>query len=360
MYTRFVSEALRSLGWRVVLFVDRRARFWDTLGLAGVDVLPVADAAEAVARLPRTRSLVLAHAPLPPGPARDLSRRHRYCCFAHMPLHERPAEPFTPCHAVFGVSRYVLTTMKEQGLENAYPEPLYGVADLQRGARDDGQDIRRASVYDWDERKLRDRILSRLYPVYRAVAPRPVFRRQSGLTLGVVSRITPIKQFPLLFEMLAPVIRRFPDVRIEIFGSGGYASVRDLRRSLAPVRGQAALWGQQRDVARIYRMVDFVVTGLPEREALGLNVIEAQMCNTPVLAVRAPPFTETVVDGVTGYLYTDPRSDDGTDFARVLGHILAGADDLRPREARGHLARFSPAAFAERLQAAIEYALERD
>ena len=43
-----------------------------------------------------------------------------------------------------------------------------------------------------------------------------------------------------------------------------------------------------------------------------------------MLAVNAPPFTETVQDGRTGLLYRDPREDQGADFARVLDRAIAG------------------------------------
>jgi hypothetical protein len=43
-------------------------------------------------------------------------------------------------------------------------------------------------------------------------------------------------------------------VNLEVFGSGGYASVRDLDRALAVMPGrQVRFWGQQRDVGVIYR-----------------------------------------------------------------------------------------------------------
>jgi len=236
-------------------------------------------------------------------------------------------------------------------LTNVWPEPLYGVADLERGAAPG--EIRRTSEYDWDRRKLRDRALGVLEPLTTALRSAPAFSRRSGLTLGIVSRLTPIKQWPLLFEYLAPIIARHPQISLEIFGAGGYASVRDLRQALAPLGDRARFWGQQRDVRSAYPLLDYVLSGLPEKEALGLNLIEAQSCGTPVLAVNAPPFTETVLDGASGYLYTDPRTDQGQSFAALLGRLLAGAPRPDPRMAAGHLEKFGMPAFRARLAAAL-------
>jgi glycosyltransferase involved in cell wall biosynthesis len=172
--------------------------------------------------------------------------------------------------------------------------------------------------------------------------------------LGIVSRLTPIKQFPSMFDILAPVIARFPQVSLEIFGSGGYASVRDLRASLAPILKQVRFWGYQPNVAAVYPQLDYVLSGLPEKEALGLNLIEAQYCGTPVLAVRAPPFTETVIEGQTGFFFTDPRQDGGAYFAQLLERLLAGAVRPDPRQATVHLDRFSVAVFRERVARALD------
>ena len=180
-----------------------------------------------------------------------------------------------------------------------------------------------------------------------------VFKKRPGVTLGIVSRLTPIKQFSLMFGILAPEIARYPGVNLEIFGSGGYASVRDLRASLAPVLKQVRFWGHQPNVATVYPQLDFVLSGLPEKEALGLNLIEAQYCGTPVLAVRAPPFTETVIEPETGFFFTDPRQDGGESFARLLERLLAGAARPDPRQATAHLERFSVAAFRERVARAL-------
>ncbi|MDP3438291.1 MAG: glycosyltransferase, partial [Azonexus sp.] len=101
---------------------------------------------------------------------------------------------------------------------------------------------------------------------------------------------------------------------------------------------------------------DVLLTGLPEREALGLNVIEAQACGVPVLAPGAPPFTETVLPGETGWLYADPRQNDGKSgfpaFSTILQDILlnrAQGSMLDPRLAIKHMTLFSRDAFGKRL-----------
>jgi glycosyltransferase involved in cell wall biosynthesis len=277
-----------------------------------------------------------------------------------MPVQERNPRIFDGHDQVFAVSAWVAEGLRSAGLP-VWHEPLYGVADLgDLARRSTAGELRRRSRYDWDRRKVRDRLLAHLEPLLAPLRAQPVFVRRPGLTLGIVSRLTPIKQFPLLFSRLTPVLARFPGVNLEIFGSGGYASVRDLDRALAPIAHRVRYWGQQTDVRAAYAELDYLMTGLPEKEALGLNVIEAQACNLPVLAVNAPPFTETVAEGQTGFFYQDPRVDEGADFARLLQRLVSSTDrPLQPVAALDHLARFSPAAFVERLRPIVAWAAKR-
>lgn len=367
IYTRFLTVALRELGYAAVVFIHADAPFWPGLLPSGTRLVPVRTLPEIERVLAGEagreggRAMVITHSALPAEAARRFAAAYRLAGMLHMPLYQRFPDGLPHYHCLFAVSEHVIASARSRGLSNVHDLPLYGVADLgpRAGASGDaasGGTIRARALYDWDQRKVRDRLLGWLEArglLGARDARAPAFQRRPGLTLGIVSRITPIKQFPLLFSILSPLLARHPDINLEIFGSGGYASVRDFRRALLPIQRQVRWWGRQDDVAGIYPQLDYVLSGLPEKEALGLNLIEAQCCNTPVLAVRAPPFTESVVDGETGILYEDPRQDRGQDFAALLARVAVGARLLEPVRASAHLARFSAPAFSERLAAAL-------
>lgn len=358
VFTAFLCRALSRLGIATHLLVNPRATFWPQLGLpADTEHVLVSDPTEVTRHLPSGPVWLLAHGPLPQA-LREAALGRLRTAVAHMPVQGRNPRAFDDHDIIYPVSGWVRDGLLAAGLP-AWHEPLYGVADLTgRGATGD---VRRTSRYDWDQRKARDRLLGCMEPLAEAFRSHPTFARTNDrdapLTLGIVSRLTPIKQFPLLFQSLAPVLARHPTVRLEIFGSGGYASVRDLDRALTPCHQQVRFWGQQRHVASIYGQLDYLLTGLPEKEALGLNIIEAQACGTPVIAVNAPPFTETVVDGETGFFYRDPRQDAAADFDRLLSALLASADAgrgaLQPQLATAHLARFSFDSFVSRVQSVV-------
>lgn len=349
VFTAFLTRALQRRGVPTTLFVLRGARYWSGLALApDIEIVPVADAEEIVHKLPRERTWLLSHGPLPE--CLSAETRHLRTAVAHMPPQGRDRRAFERHDLVLAVSAWVLEGLRAIQAP-AWQEPLYGVAEA-RGSPDGV--VRAGPAYDFDRRKLRDRALSWIYPVWQSMRGAKRYQKRAGLTLGIVSRLTPIKQFPQQFAIVAPLLASRSGVNLELFGAGGFASVRDLKRAVRPLGERARFWGYQENVAAAYANLDYLMTGLPEKEALGLNVIEAQYCGLPALAVAAAPFTETVLDGVTGYLYRDPRQDGGADFARLIDALIAGKPRPDPRRAREHLERFSFDAFTGRVERLVQ------
>jgi len=354
VYTSFFSKALSALGWENVIFVHKNADFWEKMALPSTRFIKVAGFEEIQNYLPPSRSLLVFHSMARPHQIMGL-QNHLLTCFAHMPLYGRDPRRYDPFQIIFTVSQYVKSSIEVAGIHKCYDEPLYGIADVERFPVKETNQISATSPYCWDSHKFRDVVFGHLYPVCRKFSPHRPFEKKNGITLGIVSVIGPIKQFPLLFQYLHPVIKEFPQINIEIFGNGGYASVRDLKHSLASIKQQVRFWGTQTNLKLVYSKIDYLLTGLPEKEALGLNVIEAQRCGTPVIAVKAPPFTETVTEGKTGFLYTDPRKDNGQDFARLLSEIVASHEHLNPLLFPECLEKFSFNSFVKRVEKALAY-----
>lgn len=348
VYTLFFTRALLDLGCEVTLHAHPEARHWSTLVHPNLRIAHATDTDALTGRLPATRTWIVTHAPISEGFAAYAKSAHLLTGFCHMPLAGRRPGMLGQYHTVYGVSDYVLATARAAGLANLDPEPCYGMVDFTRYG-DTGGPILPGPVYIWDQRKFRDRMYGLIEAALRPLRGAGVaFEKRPGLTLGIVSGIGPIKQFDLLFTHLAPILADHENVNLEIFGWGGYRSVADLRRVLKPMGERARFWGQTEHPERVYPQLDYLLSGLPEKEALGLNLLEAQSLGTPVLAVDAPPFIETMVDGATGFLYRDPRQDQGADFRRALARALAGPRP-DPRAAPEHLARFSRERFTERV-----------
>ena len=84
----------------------------------------------------------------------------------------------------------------------------------------------------------------------------------------------------------------------------------------------------------------------PQIEDFGITALEAQSCNTPVVARRAGGALDTVIDTKTGSFFDDPTPED-----------LASAIDRAPEpnpHCRTNALRFSPSAFNAKLSAVID------
>ena len=350
VYTGFLCRALDSLGVKTRILIHPDATFWEQLALPSNTTLVPVDPNNLVASLSDCDKWLLGHGPLPSA---ILDNREYLCtAIAHMHIQDRKPESFLGHDMIFPVSHWVRNGLIDASLPH-WEEPLYGVADLAH--RTERSPIIKTSKYDWDHRKVRDHIFSMLEPIIEPFTEHPQFKKRPGITLSIVSRITPIKQFPTLFSLLSPILSKFPELNLEIFGSGGYASIRDLTKALTPIHDRVRFWGHQNNIASVYRQSDYLLTGLPEKEALGLNIIESQLCGTPVIAPKAQPFTETIEDDVTGFLYTDPRIDNGHDFRKLIEKIVSLPTKLDPLQAVDHIENFSLNSFVNRLRAVIEW-----
>lgn len=100
---------------------------------------------------------------------------------------------------------------------------------------------------------------------------------------------------------------------------------------------------QLRDLYRRARALVFA--GI---EDFGMTLVEAQACGTPVIALAAGGALESVIDGVTGLLYSDPSP-------HSLAEVISRFDDreFSWADLREHVGRFSLETFDSSLRASI-------
>ena len=132
VFTMFFARAVRGAGCRAVLYVHPAAGFWNHLAADGVEIVHMARDMEILARLD-AGSWIVTHAPVSAGFADAARVRHWLTGFCHMPLAGRTAGVLARYHLVYAVSAYVLSTLAPAGVPNAYPEAVYGMAELERG-----------------------------------------------------------------------------------------------------------------------------------------------------------------------------------------------------------------------------------
>ncbi len=175
-------------------------------------------------------------------------------------------------------------------------------------------------------------------PVLLSPGPaQPDMRRELGAdpTAAIVlsiCRLDPHKGVDQLIRAVAALHGDLARTQLAIVGSGDLdgCHVTQLRALGAELLGaRVRFLGPRQDIAALLRSAD-VFAQASLREGLGLAVLEAQACGTPVVTYPAAGTSELVRDGETGLL---ARQDDLADLSACIGRVLADAG-FRARLAR--------------------------
>ncbi|HEX4089380.1 MAG TPA: glycosyltransferase family 4 protein [Trebonia sp.] len=182
------------------------------------------------------------------------------------------------------------------------------------------------------------------------VPPPSALPRSAGPTIALVTRLVPHKQIDQLVAAVPELLRRWPELRVTIAGTGaGRPALAEQVRGLG-LEAAVSLPGRVSEQAKSDLLSRAWLTVAPSAaEGWGLTVIEANAVGTPAVAYDVPGLRDSVRHGVTGWLAQPGQS---------LAAALAGAiDELSDpgrqqavaEQARAWAAGFSWDSSAERL-----------
>jgi glycosyltransferase involved in cell wall biosynthesis len=161
-----------------------------------------------------------------------------------------------------------------------------------------------------------------IYPgVALPATPAGVARSQS-VVLGAAGRLVPLKGFAVLLDAVARLVPEFPELRVEIAGSGPEEPA--LREQIARLglQGTVRLLGWCDDLPA--RMAEWQLYCQPSlEEAAGVGMLQAMAAGLPVVASSVGGVPEVVHDGVTGHM-TPPG--DAAALAERLRNLVAHAE----------------------------------
>jgi glycosyltransferase involved in cell wall biosynthesis len=121
------------------------------------------------------------------------------------------------------------------------------------------------------------------------------------LTVGVLTRLIPLKNVEAVMKAAARLAERGVEVCVEIAGTGpSESALRELARSPA-VAGRVRFLGWQTDIPSLMKSWDLLAIPSLE-EGLPISALEAMAAARPVIASRVGGLGELIVDGVTGML----------------------------------------------------------
>lgn len=131
-------------------------------------------------------------------------------------------------------------------------------------------------------------------------------RRELGLgeevkLVGIVARLTGIKNHQLFLEAAAQVRRRDPGVHFVVVGDGELRLELEQQAAGLGLAGAAHFIGWRADLPAVYADLDLVAL-TSHNEGTPTTLIEAQASARPVVATAVGGVADIVGDGRTGYL----------------------------------------------------------
>jgi 1,2-diacylglycerol 3-alpha-glucosyltransferase len=156
---------------------------------------------------------------------------------------------------------------------------------------------------------------------------------RDDILLIYAGRVAPEKNLPLLIQAFNGLIETVPNAHLLILGSG--PSLEDVQKLAAQSNASASIHFVGRvsydQVPPYLAMCDVFVTPSVS-EVHPLSVIESMAAGLPVLGIRSPGVSDTVEDGVTGYLASN-------DLAAFTAKLTRLCVEKRRRHAMGQAAR---------------------
>lgn len=134
-------------------------------------------------------------------------------------------------------------------------------------------------------------------------------------TIGLISRLTPIKGHTHFLQAIARVIRVIPKVKVLIVGeaSPGKEQYKEELKMLTRRLGLSPyvkFSGQLDNIPAVLSGLDLLVLPTLTQEAFGRVLIEAGACGVPVIATQVGGIVDIVEDGVNGKLVPPGNSEE--------------------------------------------------
>jgi glycosyltransferase involved in cell wall biosynthesis len=145
------------------------------------------------------------------------------------------------------------------------------------------------------------------------------------------------------------IVRAFSGLGLPLIVAGDGPHRRQLRRLAAP---NVSFAGRVSDEGAATLLSSCRALVVAADEEFGIAAVEAQAAGRPVIARAAGGLVETVIDGVTGRLWTG----DADDLARVVADF--DDEEIRPSDCVANAARFDSGIFRAELPAAVHRAVE--
>ncbi|MFH1106247.1 MAG: glycosyltransferase, partial [Candidatus Aenigmatarchaeota archaeon] len=130
------------------------------------------------------------------------------------------------------------------------------------------------------------------------------FSLRKGKTLLFVGRLIPYKGVEYLLEAMPEILKRDPDVKLVVIGSGKLEKKLEAMTKTLGLRSRVVFLGSVKNIAAYYHACDvFVLPSVNRAEAFGIVQLEAMACEKPVISTEIGSGTSFVnKNGESGFV----------------------------------------------------------
>ncbi len=155
-----------------------------------------------------------------------------------------------------------------------------------------------------------------------------MFRKENNIPadaplIGIVGRITPIKNHPLFLRAAAEIQKQLPNARFVIVGDGEIRAEIETLVDQLGLREAVIFTGWQKDLAHIYSDLDVLVIS-SVNEGTPVTVIEALAAGCPVVATAVGGLPDLLDHGKLGKLVNEQEP---ASLAKAIIEVVAKPPD---------------------------------
>jgi glycosyltransferase involved in cell wall biosynthesis len=140
-----------------------------------------------------------------------------------------------------------------------------------------------------------------LRPFDAAKPSLPKGKREEGLLVGLVGRLSPEKGVDIFIQAAALVLKKMPGTRFVVVGDGQDRDVLEGLIGELGVGEDVKLLGRRDDMPGVYASLDVMVSS-SRQEGLPMALLEGMASRVPLIATPVGEIQAMVENGVTGVL----------------------------------------------------------